>query len=428
MRAARTVLAALGVIVAASGLAGCGGNRTQEPVTEAPVVTVSKPVEKNVTDYEDFTGRTEAIESVEVRARVTGYLTQIAFQEGAEVAPGDVLFRIDPRPYQAELDRQNGQIKLADARMRLVQADYDRARRLAGTSAISSQELETYAAKVAETKASLEAAEAAAESARLNLEFCTITAPIRGKIGRAMITLGNLVTADNTLLTTIVSVDPIYIYFNPDERTYLRVQELIRQGKFVPSRVVGREQSLDAASAAGFLATPAGMAPLTAAASAPPGRKWVVVPVLAGLATDKGKDDEFPYKGSIDFVNNQVDAATGTITVRGLFPNGQRILSPGLFTRVRLPIGAPHKALMVSERALGTSQGQKFVYVVNDNNEVVYRAVELGPLRDGLRVITKGVGRDDRLIVNGLQRVRPGVTVDPKEGEMVAGAEAGPKR
>ncbi len=402
--------------LAAIGLASCA-KPPPEVVTEPPVVTISKPIEREVGDYTDFTGQTAAVESVEVRARVTGYLNRITFLEGAEVKKGDVLFEIDPRPYQAELDKQEGQIKLAQARYRLAQADYDRARDLLRTpGAISRQEIETYAAKAAESQASLDAAKAAAESARLNVEFCTVTAPISGLVGRAMLTAGNLVSQDSSLLTTIVAQDPIYAYVDIDERTLLRVRELIREGKFTPDVVKGKEPVLDTVSTAGLLAAPQGCAPLTAALALPPGKQYSVVPLRLELATEKG----FPHHGRINFVNNQVDPSTGTIRIRGIFANSDRVLTPGLFVRVRVPIGPAAKALLVSERALGTSQGQKYVYVLDDKDEVVYRRVKLGPVRNGLRVLTEGITRDDRVIVNGLLRVRPGVKVTPKEGEMLA--------
>ena len=402
-------------LVGAIGLAGCGKS-APEVVTEPPLVTVSKPIERMVDDYEEFPGRTAAVESVEVRARVTGYLDRVAFREGAEVRKGDLLFKIDPRPYQAELDRLEGQIKLADARYRLARADYDRARDLQRTpGAISPQEIETYAAKATEAAAALEAAQAAAQSARLNVGFCTVLAPISGEASRTQLTEGNLVTADSTLLTTIVSQQPMYAYFDVDERTLLDVQDRIRKGKFTPDTIKGKERALDIATSAGLLAAPFGHISLVGALPPPPEQKqYSVVPLTMRLSTET----EFTHHGNINFVNNQVDPSTGTISVRGLFPNNKRILTPGLFVRVRVPIGSPTKGLLVSERAIGTNQGQKFVYVVDDKDEVVSRTVTLGALRDGLRVITEGIKRDDRIIINGIQRVQPGVTVKVKQGRM----------
>ncbi|HKB35728.1 MAG TPA: efflux RND transporter periplasmic adaptor subunit [Gemmataceae bacterium] len=410
-------------LVGAVSLAGCGKS-APEVVTEPPLVTVSKPIESMVPDYQEYPGRTAAVESVEVRARVTGFLDDVAFQEGAEVRKGDILFEIDPRPYKAELAKQVGQINLAKARYRLAQADYDRARDLQRTpGAISPQEIQTYEAKAAEAGAALDAAKGAAETARLNVEFCTVHAPISGQASRTQLTKGNLVTADSTLLTTIVSQQPMYANFDVDERTLLEVREQLRKGKFTPSGVKGKEPALDkgkepaldVATIAGLLAAPFGHISLVAALPAPPGQKqYSVVELTMRLSTET----EFGHKGHINFVNNQVDPSTGTISVRGLFPNDKRILTPGLFARVRVPIGDPRKSLLVSERAIGTNQGQKFVYVVDDKDEVVSRTVTLGALRDGLRVITEGIKRDDRIIINGLQRVQPGVTVKVKEGKM----------
>jgi len=245
--------------------------------------------------------------------------------------------------------------------------------------------------------------------------FCTILAPVSGKVSRTQLTVGNLVKADDTLLTTIVSQDPMYAYFNVDERIFLDVQRRIREGKFTPSAVKGKEPALDVATSAGLLAAPFGHLSLVAALPTPLGKKdYPVVELKMRLSTET----EFTHRGRINFVNNQVDPSTGTMSIRGVFPNTDRILTPGLFVRVRVPVGDRSKALLVSDRAIGTNQGQKFVYVVDDKDEVVSRPVTLGPLRDGLRVIKEGIKRDENIIINGLQRVQPGVTVKVKQGKM----------
>ena len=388
---------------------GCG-HKPVPPSLETPVIAVSRPVVREVTEYMDFTGRTDAVESVDVKARVTGYLVQIGFQAGAVVRgdevispsgtaamiglaqsplaaaallmttnrfpdrrAGSLLFQIDPRPYQASLDALTAQIKLQQARLELAVADLARAKEVAKTpGAISQQELDHYIATQSEAAAAVEAARANCETARLNLEFTRITAPISGKISRDFLTVGNLVTQDQTLLTTIVSEDPIYAYFDVDELTMLRVQELVRQGKIRP-----RERSK--------------------------------FPVFLGLANEDG----FPHMGTVDFLNNVVTPSTGTLTVRGVFANprsvhGPRSFVPGEFVRVRLPLGAPSQAILVAERALGTDQGQKYLLLVDEENKVQYRRVRVGPLQeDGLRVVIEGLSVGDKVVVSGLQQVQP---------------------
>jgi multidrug efflux system membrane fusion protein len=405
MRSRILALALSGQIFALTLLAGCQ-QHTAEEEKGPPVVRVVKPTEAKITDYEQFTGRTEGKDSVEIRARVSGYLDKYGFKEGAEVKKDDVLFVIDRRPYKAALDSEEGKVKLAKARLKLAKADYARARVIARTpGAISQQDVDKYAAAEAEAYAAVDAAEANAESARLNYQFTEVKSPIDGQVGRYLLTLGNLVTQDQSLLTTVVSLDPMYAYFDVDERTMLRIQQLIREGKIKAS-----SSTHD-------------------------------YPVELGLA-DEG--DRFPHKGVINFVNNQVDPNTGTIQVRGTFPNpmpkrggdAARLYRPGMFVRVRLPIGGEHKALLVPQAALGTDQGQKYLLVVNDKNVVEYRPVNLGspqpggmqeilPIKivhtkEGTRPSEAGEkGEDslkpgDRVVVSGLQRIRPGVTVAPK--------------
>jgi RND family efflux transporter MFP subunit len=347
-------------------------------------VDVSHPVEREITDYREYTARTAAIDSVEVRARVWGYLDKVNFKEGALVKKGDVLFEIDPLIYKAALEQAEGNLASAEAKVVRLDADFARARRMVGTGAISREDFDKVAGDRGEASASRAALKAAVARAKLDLGYTKVIAPISGRVSRYVVTVGNLIQAGDqgggTLLTTIVSVDPMYAYFDVDEYTVLRVRQLIREGK------------QDSPREGGF-------------------------PVSLGLANDEG----FPHQGTINFVDNQVNPKTGTIRLRGVFPNKGEPLLPGYFGRVRLHIGRPHKALLVNERAIDTDQGQKVLYVVNEKNEVVMRPVQLGGLHNGLREITDGLKPGDQVIVTGLQQVRPGAVVEPKLVAMPAG-------
>jgi RND family efflux transporter MFP subunit len=369
----------LGVLLAAGFFsAGCG--EAPLPPPGSPVVTVAVPVEQTVTDQVDFTGKTAAVESVELRARVGGYLQKVQYKEGDEVKKDQVLFQIDPRPYQTDLDHAQARVKAAQAQVTETEAAYQRASKLIGTDAISDLEWDKVQRTRGVSVAALAAAQANVRLKQLNLDFCNVVAPIDGRIDKADVTVGNLVSAnlnDATILTNIVRMEPMYAYFEVDELTMIRILRLQRQGKLAP-------------------------------------KEKKPVEVLLGL----GRDSDYPIRGTIDFVGNQLDPDTGTITVRGVFLNKDRALSPGLFARLRVPLGEPHKALLVNDRALGTNQGQKFLYVVNEKNTVEYRPVTIGALYHGLREITEGLKSDERVVTNGLLRVRTGVTVEPKSGEM----------
>jgi RND family efflux transporter MFP subunit len=374
-------------------LAGCAGAPAGAPVPPPTPVTVSPPVERYVTDYAEFTARTTAVDAVEVRAHVWGYLDKVNFQEGAMVKKGDVLFELDPRPYVALLNQAKGKVRQDEAQLAYDKAEYERNRRLAQTGAISRSDLDKTEAAQGVDIANIAADKAAVASRELDLEYTKVIAPVSGRVSRYVVTVGNLIQSGDqgggTLLTTIVSVDPMYAYFDVDEYTALRVRQLARAGKSDSPRDGG-------------------------------------YPVSLGLANEEG----FPHQGTINFVDNQVNPKTGTIRVRGVFPNKEQVLLPGLFGRVRSPVGRTHKALLVSDRALDTDQGQKVLYVVNDKNEVVSRPVRVGQLHDGLREITDGLKPGERVIVNGLQQVRPGMTVEPKLVEMptpsgVRGQESG---
>jgi membrane fusion protein, multidrug efflux system len=359
------------------GLAGCVRVPSAAPEAAPTPVTVSRPVERDVTDYADFTGRTAAVDSVEVRARVWGYLDKVNFQEGALVRKGDVLFEIDPRIYRADVARAEGTVAQFEARVHRLERDYHRAKNLLARGAVGQEEYDRYEADYHEAGANLHVARANRDLAALNLGYTKVTAPVGGRVSRYVVTVGNLIQSGDqnsgTLLTTIVSVDPMYAYFDVDERTVLRVRQLIREGKARSARET----------------------------------EW---PVSLGLATEEG----FPHRGTINFVDNQVNPKTGTLRVRGVFPNKDEALSPGFFARVRVPIGQAHQALLVTDRAIDNDQGQKVLYVVNEKNEVVSRPVRLGALHDGLREIEGGLKPGERVVVNGLQQVRPGLTVEPK--------------
>jgi membrane fusion protein, multidrug efflux system len=383
-------------------VAGCS-HATESEAAKPVIVRVVPVLERPVTEYTFFTGRTAAVDSVDVRARVTGYLDSFDFKPGEDVKKNQRLFKIDPRPYQADYDKAQGQVSLAAAQLKLAIADYARSKAIARSpGAISQEDLDKSLASQEESQASLSAARANSESASLNLKFTDVLSPIDGVVGRNFLTVGNLVTQDSTLLTTIVSLDPMYGYFDVDERTLLRVHTLFREGKIKAKRQ-GEIQ------------------------------------VELGLANE---EDRYPHQGMVDFVNTQIDPSTGTIQLRGVFPNPAstanvpRLLTPGMFIRVRVPIGDPHPALLVPQASIGRDQGRKYLMVLGANNVVEYRTVDLGPEQpgglqvvepvkvvrgeDGLRAAASGEQGEDSLkageqvIVSGLQRVRPGLTVEPK--------------
>jgi membrane fusion protein, multidrug efflux system len=368
----------------AGALIGCSRGPSQLAPPEPPAVPVSQPVRRVVTDYVDFTGRTDAEQAVDIRARVTGYLVKMPFKEGAEVKKDDLLFVVDPRPYQAQLDQAEGQVNRYQAQLDLAKTTYARFKGLgaAEPGAVSKQALDQYSAQVAEADATLKAAKSSLEVYKLNLSFCQVTSPIDGQVSRYYLTLGNLVNQDQTLLTTVVSLDPIYAYFDVDEPTLLSIQQDIDAGKIKQSQE--------------------GM-----------------LPVLMGLQGEDG----FPHGGEVNFVNNQVNPTTGSISFRGVFPNskspkGIRLLKPGMFVRIRLPMGEPHPALLVIDRAIGSDQGLKYVYVLDADNKAQYRRVTTGALQeDGLRVVD-GLHPDDWVVVGNLQQVRPRMQIRPDKVTM----------
>jgi RND family efflux transporter MFP subunit len=364
------------------------GCRREPPAVAAlppPPVSVAAPVEREVVDFDEYTGRVAPVEAVDVRARVRGYLVKANFTEGAEVKQGDVLFEIDPRPFEAELDAAKGQVAQWEAKLARAEADVVRYERLLPKGAASQKDLDTAIADRGEARAAIQSARAQVQRAALDVEFTKVTAPISGRVSRAQVTKGNLVNAgggEATLLTTIVTLDPVYVYFDVDERALLQYQQAARK------RTSENERT--------------------------PTVKEAKIPVYLGLSTETG----FPHEGVIDFANNQVNAQTGTIQLRGVFANANRVFTSGLFARVRVPISDKYQAVLVPDRAIGTDQGQKYLLAVNDKNVVEYRAVKLGRLHDGLRVIQEGLKPGELIIVNGIQRARPGLTVTPQRVEV----------
>ncbi len=364
----------------AVALAGCQGETPKVAPAEAPAVPISQAVERDVTDYVDFTGRTDAVHAVDIRPRVTGYLTQAPFKEGAEVKKGDLLFEIDPRPYEAQLEQAESQVTLNEASLKLARTTLERDRGVAVTvpGGVSQQQLDQDRAAVDEAVARVRAAQASTVVYKLNLGYTKVASPIDGQISRKYLHTGNLVNQDSTLLTTVVSLDPMYAYFDMDEPTKLRIDRAINDGKIK----LKPDNTFE---------------------------------VAMGLTGEEG----FPHQGTIDFFNNQFNPTTGSISVRGVFPNpkpdkGVRLLKPGMFVRIRFPIGDPYKARLVIDRAIQSDQGIKYVYVVDKDNKVQYRGVSTGPLQpDGLRVITQGLEPGDWVVVGGLQMVRPRTLIRP---------------
>jgi membrane fusion protein, multidrug efflux system len=373
-------------------LAGCEQSQPGIASSEPPAVPVSKPIVRQVTEFVDFTGRTDAVQAVDIRARVTGYLVKVPFQEGAEVKAGDLLFEIDSRPYHAQLDQAVSQVDLNEASLKLARTTLARDQNIAKSvpGGVSQQQLDQDLAAVEEADARLKASRASTKVYQLNVDFTRVTSPIDGQVSRYYYTLGNLINQDQTLLTTVVSRDPIHAYFDMDEPTLLRIR-----------LAVNRDLSKG----------------LTKPSPTEEANVLIGMPVLMGLQGEDG----YPHNGKINFINNQVNPTTGSISVRGVFdnpkpPGGARLLSPGMFARIRLPIGAPHDAVLVIDKAIASDQGLKYVYVLDADNHVQSRRVTTGSQQEGgLRVITDGLKPDERIVVGGLQQIRPKMEVRPDE-------------
>jgi len=368
-RSSSPILRCLAVALAALVAAGCNDGVSDEQMPPpAPQVSVAEVVVRDLPQWDEFTGRIEAVKSVEIRPRVSGYIERVHYTEGAEVKKGDVLFAIDPRPYRAELARVEAELARARAQFEVARTEMIRARALLETRAISQEDYDRRSAGSAQTQAGVAAAEAALETARLNMQYTQVRAPIAGRTGRALVTEGNLVGAGENVLTTLVSLDPVHVYFEGDEQIYLRYREL--------GQLRGRAHR-----------------------------------VQVGLSDET----DVPHEGYVDFVDNQVNPDTGTIRVRAVLPNPERILTPGLFARVKLFGSDTFDALLVDDKAILTDQDRRYVYVIDDNNLAQRRDVQPGRLVDGLRVVTEGLAPGDRVIVHGVQKVFfPGMPVDPQ--------------
>ena len=371
----RLTAAAAALVLVAIAAAACARTEAQQPVEPPPLpVTVATVLDREVTAWDEFTGRLEAVDSVAIRPRVSGYISSVHFDEGSAVRKGQLLFQIDPRPFEAETNRLRAELTRAAAVVRRADSEFSRAGRLQAENAIANEEFERRAAFRDETRAQLAAVEAALRAAELNLEFTRVASPIAGRVGRAVVTEGNLVSSgpgEATLLATVVSMNPIFAYFDADEQIFLRYQGNGR-ARLTPGSRAER-------------------------------------PVQMALASDEG----FPREGRLDFLDNQLNPATGTIRGRAVFANPRGELTPGLFVRLRLSGGGRQRGVLIQDRAVGTDLGKRFVYVVDASGVVGYREVTLGPVVDGFRIVQTGLSAGDRIVLNGLQRVRPGVKVAP---------------
>jgi membrane fusion protein, multidrug efflux system len=379
-------------------MSGCARTAAQPADPPAPQVTAAAVVARDVTEWDEVTGRLEAVNTVAVRPRVSGFVSAVRFEEGAIVRKGDLLFQIDPRPFEAEADRLRAELARTRATVQRATSELQRAGRLASENAMSHEEQERRASFAQESGAQVAAVEAALRAAELNLEFTQVTSPIDGRVGRAIVTPGNLVSTgpgEATLLTTVVSLDPIYASFDADEHTLLTQNELTGGGMRAHAGRTG-------------------------------------LPIRLALASDH----EFEREGKMNFLDNQIDPATGTIRGRAVFRNADRSLMPGLFVRLRLPGKSVYRGLLIQDRAVGTDLDKRFVFLVTPQQTIAYRTVALGPIVDGLRVVRSGLSPGDRVVVNGLQRVRPGAKVSPVMVAMdettapgaVAGEPVSPKR
>lgn len=371
------VVVACVILLSASGCGSPGGAQSAPP---PPEVSVAQVLQKRVKDWDEFTGRLQAVETVEIRPRVSGYIDQVAFIEGKVVKRGDLLFVIDPRPYKADYDRAAADLKRYRTTLDLARIEQKRVQHLKESGAVSQEEVDERDSTVAQAESNVAGAEAALESAALNISFTRVTSPIDGRVSRAEVTRGNLVTGGingGTFLTSVVSLDPIYLYFEGDEATYLRYVQLARAGE--------RPSSRDAPN-----------------------------PVRVGLANEEG----FPHEGAMDFVDNQVNSQTGTIRARAVLQNKDGLYIPGLFARVQLLGSSEYTAVLVDDRAVNTDQSQKYVFLLGPDNKIEYRRVKLGRVIDGLRIVREGLEPDDVIVVNGAQRVHPGIVVAPQKVTM----------
>lgn len=369
------------------GFAGC--KKTPPAQQQGPLpVNVVTAVEREVTEWDEFTGRIEAVESVEIRPRVSGYITEIHFKAGALVNKGDLLFVIDPRPYQADLDRATANLEQAEAQVKLAEIDFKRTQGLRQKNVVSPEEFDQKAASLQQAEASGRSAKAARDSAVLNLDFTRITSPITGRVSNERVTVGNLVTAGgtDTVLTTVVSVDPFYVYIDADENSLLKYLKLREEGK--------RKSAADGQ-----------------------------IPAFIELANETG----FPHEGYIDFVDNRLDPNTGTQRGRGVFKTWNERLAPGFFVRMRIPGGGKYQAVLIDDKVISSQQGVKYVFVVKADHTIEHRNIETGAIFDGKRIVKKGLKDGEKVVSTRLQIVQPGMPVSPipeKEATPPAAAKA----
>jgi multidrug efflux system membrane fusion protein len=357
-------------------IAGCSGQAAETGMPPPPEVSAAPVLVKQVSQWDDFSGRVEAVENVDLRPRVSGYIERVNYEEGQEVRKGDVLFTIDSRSYRAELARAQADLARARSQAELGRSEAARAKKLSELQAISTESYEQRRSAAAEAQANVAAAQAAVDAARLNLEFTQVRAPISGRAGRALVTAGNLVSAGDSasVLTTLVSLDKMHVHFDTDERTFLHYAELARKGER-------------------------------------PSENGAGVPVQVGLVGEEG----FPHTGVVDFLDNQVDPATGTIRARALLDNADRVFTPGLFARVRVLGSGEFKAMLIDDKAVLTDQDRKYVYVVDGKGQAQRKDVQLGRTADGLRIVETGLAAGDKVIVSGVQKVFfPGMPVKAK--------------
>ncbi|MCQ4316047.1 efflux RND transporter periplasmic adaptor subunit [Stutzerimonas zhaodongensis] len=362
------------VAVTAALIGACGqAPEATEAAMPAPTVSVAEVIEQRVTEWDELTGRLEAPESVEIRPRVSGFIDKVAFDEGALVKKGDLLFQIDPRPFEAQVKRLQAELQQARATERRTASEAERGERLRANNAISAELADARVSAASEAKSAVAAIQAQLDAAKLDLAFTRVTAPIDGRVGSALITAGNLVNAGEALLTTLVSTDKVYAYFEADERTYLKYRELARNGT-----------------------------------------RGAETPVYLGLSSEDGH----PHLGHMNFIDNHVDPRTGTIRGRAVFDNRDGSFTPGLYARLKLVGSATYDAVLIKDVAVGTDLGKKFVLVLGDDGKVNYRSIELGPKLEGMRIVRKGLEQGETIVVNGLQRVRPGTAVEPQQVPM----------
>ncbi|MDZ7278481.1 efflux RND transporter periplasmic adaptor subunit [Pantoea eucrina] len=365
----RQAISLSGVILLGSLLAGCDRGEAQSAPPPPPEVSVAQVAEQKVSRWDSFNGRFDAVESVQLRPRVSGYIDRVNYREGDEVKKGQVLFTIDDRTYRATLEQAQAALNNARSQAALARSEAARTDKLIGTNVVSREAWEQRRSAASQAQANVQSAQAAVDMAQLNLSFTRVTAPIDGRASRALITTGNLVSAGDSasVLTTLVSLDKIYVYFDVDEATYLQYQAMARQGQ-----------------------------------------QRGALPVEVGLTGERG----YPHRGTVDFLDNQLTASTGTIRMRATLDNAQRQFTPGLFARVRLPGSADFTALLVDDKAILTDQDRKYVYVMDNAGKAQRRDIQVGDLANGLRIVQSGLKPGDQVIVNGLQKVfMPGMPV-----------------